>query len=107
MWLETRRSKQERRCDDGLDCCGVQRCRARRARERAAACDHANAPDHALGAPRANVGARSALARDSAPLVNSPTPRGTVDRRVTVPETEGRLLSAFRLLSPHGTEMRA
>lgn len=40
-----------------------------------------------LGAPSANVGARSALARDSAPLVNSPTRRGTVDRRVTVPET--------------------
>lgn len=61
----------------------------------------------ALGAPTANVGARSALARDSARLVNSPTPRGTVDRRVTVPETEGRLLTASRLLSPHGTEMRA
>lgn len=43
----------------------------------------------ALPAPRANVGARSALARDSAPMVNSPTPRGTVDRRVAVPETEG------------------
>ena len=61
----------------------------------------------ALGAPTANVGARSALARDSAPLVNSPTPGGTVDRRVTVPETEGRLLTASRLLSPHGTEKRA
>ena len=58
-------------------------------------------------APRANVGARSALARDSAPMVNSPTRRGTVDRPVTVPETEGRLLTASRLLSPHGTEMRA
>jgi hypothetical protein len=34
-------------------------------------------------------------------------PRGTVDRPVTVPETEGRLLTASRLLSPHGTEMRA
>ena len=61
----------------------------------------------AFDAPRANVGARAALARDSGPLVNSPNPRGTVDRRVTVPETEGRLLTASRLLSPHGTEMRA
>lgn len=60
-----------------------------------------------IGAPRANVGARAALARDSAPMINSPAPRGTVDRRVTVPETEGRLLTASRLLSPHGTEMRA
>ena len=34
-------------------------------------------------------------------------PRGTVDRPVTVPEAEGRLLTASRLLSPHGTEMRA
>lgn len=47
------------------------------------------------------------VARDSAPLINSPTSRGTVDRPVTVPETEGRLLTASRLLSPHGTEMRA
>ena len=61
----------------------------------------------ALGAPRANVGARSALARDSAPMLNSPAPRGTVERPVTVPETEGRLLTASRLLSPHGTGERA
>lgn len=60
-----------------------------------------------FGAPRANVGAGSVLARDSAPLVNSPARRGTVDRPVTVPETEGRLLTASRLLSPHGTEKRA
>lgn len=61
----------------------------------------------AFDAPGANVGARAALARDSAPMLNSPTSRGTVDRPVTVPETEGRLLTASRLLSPHGTEMRA
>jgi hypothetical protein len=58
----------------------------------------------AFDAPGANVGARAALARDSAPMLNSPTSRGTVDRPVTVPETEGRLLTASRLLSPHGTE---
>ncbi len=59
------------------------------------------------GALRANVGARSALARDSAPMINSPAPAWTVDRTVTVPETEGRLLAASRLLSPRGHEKRA
>lgn len=56
----------------------------------------------AIGALRANVGARSALARDNAPLVNGPTQRGTVNRRVAVPETKGRLLTASRFLSPRG-----
>jgi len=41
------------------------------------------------------------------PVGQQSTPRGTVDRRGMVPETEDRLLSASRLLSPHGTEMRA
>jgi len=43
----------------------------------------------AIGALRANVGARSALARDNAPAINRPVPAWTVDRPVIVPEKEG------------------
>src|SRR5688572_16008231 len=49
----------------------------------------------------------SGPARDAAPTVNSPTPRGTVDHRVTVSEKEGWLLTASRLLSPRERTQRA
>jgi hypothetical protein len=47
------------------------------------------------------------LAQDSAPMINSPGPRGTVERRVTVPAKAGLLLTGSRLLSPRGHEERA
>lgn len=86
---------------------GVHWCRAEHARDRTAALDRARAPDHRARRGTRQRGRPFGSRAGQRPNDQQSPRRGTVDRPVAVPETKGRLLTASRLLSPHGTEMRA